>query len=190
MRRGSESTTALRRGIALACLGVAGLGGVGLTGAGCGALPATVEDTLEYEFAVQGSLGGAATGRFPGAGAEIAKTLENAGVPQDRVERVRIVEATLTHLGPACSGQVGCDLAFVERLELFVESPAHPEARVAALDRPGATQRAPLVLEQAEITPYVTDESMTLRASLLPNPRPLQDVQLRLTVRYQVDVRI
>ena len=112
-----------------------------------------------------------------------AQELQNQGVEPGDIREVRLTDLVLTATAPP-----GADLAFLDRVEVFVSAPDLPEQRVAIAEAfPEGLAQVDFELEDVDLTDYVVSESMALttRAS---GRRPSEDTDLRADVAVDVGV--
>jgi hypothetical protein len=154
----------------------------------CGALPSEVEVGLDYPLGVSGALSGVQGERLPGVGSQVRQEVSNEGVPIERIEAVHVTDLDLVHLSPICEFQVGCDLAFIATLDVFVEGTDLARVRIGRLESPGAVRLAPVDLDDVDLSPYVKADEMAFVAEVHLEQRPIQDVALELRATLRVDV--
>ncbi len=157
---------------------------------GCGFIPASVDVDLDYPFIVAGGLSSVQPEPLPGVGSEVRQTLSNEGVPVDRVREIRVTRLELVHLEPVCQVQLGCDLGFIQSLEVFVDSPGLERKRLGSITSPGQVRIIEMAIDDVELSDYIRAESMTFVAHITLDGRPIQDVHLEIRSTLGVDVRV
>lgn len=118
---------------------------------------------------------------FLDADLEVSQELANQGVEPGDVDGVYFRELVLTVRAPS-----GGDLAFLDRLEFFVEGDGLPRQRVAWADTfaPGQGEVA-LTVEDVDLTDYVVAESMDLVTEVAGN-RP--DADTTVEAAYVIEI--
>ena len=107
----------------------------------------------------------------------------NQGVSESDVDSVRLVRVKLTVRG-------GGDLAFMDSVEFFVESPGLPRVRVARGGPfPAGTSEVELQLDDVELKPYVIADSMDITSAATGRrPAEMTTIDAELVLLVDVDV--
>jgi hypothetical protein len=112
--------------------------------------------------------------------------LKNQGATKDNIDSVKISVLELTVIDPA-SGQ---DFTFLTSLKFFVEAPGLPRALIASGGPfPEGASKVELTLEDVELKPYATAESMSITTES-NGRRPRQDTTVDAAISLDVDVNV
>lgn len=145
---------------------------------------------LVADGVIRGTLSSAGDGfqRFPG-GTEVSQKIRNQGAGPGDVKSARLTAGTLSVTDPP-----GETLRYLESFEIFVEAPGLPRRRIAHQDAAFAARLPshPLVLDDVELAPYITAESMMLtpKISFEGASRPRTDVAIRAALTLHVDLTL
>lgn len=109
--------------------------------------------------------------------------LQNQGVePGD------IVESFLTELSLAATSPSGADLTFLDRVDVYVESPGEPRVLVATQDAfPPGQGKVTFDLEDVDLTPYIVSQSLTMSTDVTGR-RPKDDTVVEAAFSLSVGV--
>lgn len=112
-----------------------------------------------------------------------SEELQNQGVSPGDIQEVYLVDFVLVATDPP-----GADLAFLDRLEVFVEAPQLPRVRIASQsDFPEGIAEASFELEDVDLTDYVVSESMTITTDATGR-RPDDDTTIEATFEIELGV--
>jgi hypothetical protein len=112
--------------------------------------------------------------------------LKNQGVTKNQIDSVKLSRVTMTVVEPA-SGQ---DFTFVTSLKFFVEAPGLPRALIAKGGPfPAGALTVELDLEDVELKPYATAESMNITTES-NGEKPGQDTTVEAVILLDVDVNV
>lgn len=112
-----------------------------------------------------------------------AQEIQNQGVQPGDINEVRLTMFQLEATTPE-----GGDVAFIERLELFVEGPGLPRERVAWQDTfPEGQAIIDFELDDLDLTAYVVSEALTLTTDVT-GTRPDEDHTI--VARFALDVAV
>lgn len=122
---------------------------------------------------------------FKGMDLSSTQAFRNQGVDKQHIDAVRMKTFRLEILDPE-SGTFG----FLDSIEFHVESEGLEPRRVAhLLEIPKDARVLDLALDDVDLAPYVTAESMSLTTKVTGRP-PTQDTQIGATVVFEVDVKL
>jgi hypothetical protein len=109
--------------------------------------------------------------------------LQNQGVEPGDIQDVRLTEFSLTAVDPA-----GADLSFLNTMELYVEAPSLPRARVASAGSfPDGEATVAFAIDELDLTDYATSQSMSLTTDV-DGHRPDADTDVRADYVLKVGV--
>lgn len=112
-----------------------------------------------------------------------SQELANQGVEDGDIKDVALVDFLLRAVDPA-----DADLSFLSRLEVFVEAPGVPRARIASqTEFPEGVREVAFELEAVDLTPYVVSESMTFTVDAT-GQLPPEDTTI--VAAYEVEVGV
>jgi hypothetical protein len=113
-------------------------------------------------------------------------SLKNQGVSKDQIDSAKMFKVEMKVISPA-SGQ---DFTFINSLKFFVEAPGLPRALLASGGPfPANATTVELDLEDVELKPYVTAESMDITTES-SGQKPRQDTTIEATIGLDVDVNV
>jgi hypothetical protein len=112
-----------------------------------------------------------------------SEELANQGVEPGDIKDVQLVDFVLRAVDPP-----GADLAFLSRLQVFVEAPGVPRGRIAFQDEfPQGVPEIAFELETLDLTPYVVSESMTFTVEATGQ---LPEEDTTILASYEVEVGV
>ena len=161
---------------------------VALLGSGCGRLvnirvSDVVETTVERGTIIEELIGSLGFDGLTAIDVFDAQELQNQGVEPGDVKRVELVQFDLEAVAPD-----DADLAFLEKLELYVEAPDLPKELVASsTDFPDGEAFVALDLTGLDLTDYVVSRSMTLSTEIRGS-RPDADTDVTATWALRIGV--
>lgn len=160
-----------------------------LLGVACVAKLLTVRIEQEGSTLVEGAgvIGGILSaltlGGFDDLSVNIEQELANQGVAPGDIDTVYVVELTL-------STPDGADLAFLDTLDIYVESPGIDKVRIAHQDDfPEGVTTVEMAIDGVDLTEFVVAESMTITTEAsgsLPEDDTTIDVFMAIDVTATV----